>query len=82
MYNYDTEKDDEPDWDRLDQRADDLYSRHKDELAHLPKDIWDQVRHLPTVQAIALGGQLLFVQRQADINKAIAKSIWGVNNNV
>ncbi len=81
MYNYDTEK---PEWDYEadDQRADERYDEHKDALAHLPKDIWDQVRHLPTVQAIALGGQLLFVQRQADINKAIAKSIWGVNNNV
>ena len=77
MYNYDTEKNDEPDWDRIDQRADELYDEHRDALAHLPKDIYNQVRHLPTVQAIALGGQLLFVQRQADINKAIAKSIWG-----
>jgi len=77
MYNYDTEKCDEPDWDRLDQRADELHDEKVDLCSHLPKDIWDQVRHLPTSQAIALGGQLLFVQRQADINKAIAKSIWG-----
>jgi len=46
-------------------------------LAHLPKEIWNEVNHLPTTQAIALGGQLLFIKRQADMNKAIADSIWG-----
>ena len=55
----------------------DPYDEHVDACAHLPKEIWDQVRHLPTAQAVALGGQLLFVQRQQDMNKAIAESIWG-----
>jgi len=71
-------EDQEPDFDAMDQRADDQYHDKVDACAHLPKDIWDQVRHLPTAQAIELGGQLLFIQRQAESNKAIAKSIWGV----
>lgn len=52
-------------------------NQHVEALAHLPAEIWNKVKHLPTTQAIALGGQLLFVKRQADMNKAIAKSIWG-----
>ncbi|MEO1941082.1 MAG: hypothetical protein ABGX60_04330 [Candidatus Thioglobus sp.] len=52
-------------------------NEHVEALAHLPIEIWNEVKHLPTTQAIALGGQLLFVKRQADMNKAIADSIWG-----
>jgi len=63
-----------------DLREDDLgpdpYDEHVDACAHLPQDIWDQVRHLPTVQALALGGELLFVKRQQEMNKAIVASIW------
>jgi hypothetical protein len=80
MYNYDTEKNDEPDWDSIDQRADELHDRKVDELAHLPKDIWDQVRHLPLIQAKELGGQLLFIKKQTEYNRAVAKSIWGGKN--
>jgi len=65
------------DYEKEDQRSEELYDEHVDALAHLPREIWDEVRHLPTVQAISLGGQLLFVKRQKDRNKAIADSIWG-----
>ena len=41
------------------------------------KEIYNQVRHLPTVQALALGGQLLFIEKNKETNKAIADSIWG-----
>jgi len=70
-------EDQEPDFDAIDQRADELYDEHVDALAHLPKDIYNQVRHLPTAQAVELGGQLLFVKRQSDMNTVIADSIWG-----
>lgn len=70
-------EDREPDFDAMDQRSDELYDEHVDALAHLPTDIWNEVRHLPTAQAIELGGQLLFIKRQADMNKTIANSIWG-----
>ena len=70
-------EDQEPDFDAIDQRSEELYDEHRDALAHLPKEIWNEVNHLPPTQAIALGGQLLFIKRQADMNKAIADSIWG-----
>jgi hypothetical protein len=50
---------------------------HIEALAHLPREIWNEVKHLPTVEAVTLGGQLLFIKRQQDMNKAIAQSIWG-----
>jgi hypothetical protein len=55
----------------------DPYMEHAEACDHLPKDIWDEVRHLPTAQAVALGDQLLLVKRQQDMNIAIAESIWG-----
>jgi hypothetical protein len=70
-------EDREPDLDAMDQRAEELYDEHRDALAHLPTEIFTEVNHLPTAQAIALGGQLLLIKRQADMNKAIADSIWG-----
>ena len=48
---------------------------HIEALAHLPREIWNEVKHLPTVEAVTLGGQLLFIKRQQDMNKAIAQSI-------
>ena len=68
----DYEQSQEPDFDAMDQRADELHDEKVDACAHLPKDIWDQVRHLNVVQALELGGQLLFIQQQAESNKAIA----------
>jgi len=70
-------EDREPDFDAMDQRSDELYDMHVDALAHLPKEIYNQVRHLPTVQALELGGQLLFIEKNKETNKAIADSIWG-----
>jgi len=77
MYNYDLEKDDWEDAYEADDRVDELYDRHRDALAHLPKEIYNQVSHLPTAQATVLGGELLKVERQADANRKIVESIWG-----
>ena len=49
-------EDREPDFDAMDQRAEELYDEHRDALAHLPTEIFTEVNHLPTAQAIALGG--------------------------
>jgi len=74
MYNYDIERDEEPDWDALDQKADEDYDRHIDAIAHFPDEIFRSVMYLPTVLALAEGEKLL---KQQAANREIARSIWG-----
>ena len=76
-YNYDTEINDEPDWDALEQRADEEYDIMRDACAHFPKEIWDEVRHMPTAQALMVGEELVEIYKNTVLNKGIADSIWG-----
>ena len=56
---------------------DDAYDRHADALAHLPDNIFQSVRHMPTILAVTEGERMM---RFVETNKQIVKSIWGKNH--
>ena len=58
----------EPDWELIERRADMKIDEKKDALAHLDKEVWDVVRHLPLELAKHEGERL---QNQNRMTKAI-----------
>lgn len=74
---YDDYLESEAKWEREEVIADQKYDTHVDACAHFPEEIWDQVRHMPTAQALMVGDELLEVYNNTVLNKGIADSIWG-----
>lgn len=64
-------------WEMEDARADAEYDTMKDKCAHLSKDIWDKVSHLPTSEAVMYGEELTKIAKQTVFNRDIVESIWG-----
>jgi len=52
----------------------DPYDEHVDACAHLPKHIWNLVRHLPTALAVSEGETMM---KREQLNKDVVESIWG-----
>lgn len=63
----------EPNWDELDNQADQYNDAKRDDCAKLDKDIWDIVKYLPLSIAKHEGEKL---QNMKQLNRSIALSIW------
>ena len=75
-YNYDLERNEEPDFDEMDKRADEQYSNYVDVLADLSPANWSKVKKLSIEEGLIVGKELLKIQEQSEINQELAISIW------
>ncbi len=75
-YNYDLERNEEPDFEAMDKRADEEYDNMVDALADLNPANWKIVQKLPFNEGLIVGKELLKIQEQSETNKELAKSIW------
>jgi hypothetical protein len=75
---YEYDYDDKPSrWEVEDAKADSAYDDKRDKCAHLSKDIWDKVSHMPTSEAVMYGEELTKIANQVVFNRDIVESIWG-----